>query len=208
MDSTQTDQFTVTFDEIQPKFQRPELLTHPHIPRQAHGVNPRTFKGKEWWNEKRREAYLVNNGCCWACGGYPGDNPYKPHLEAHESYNIYYHIGIIELREIVALCYSCHNFIHSGRLRILMATGQVPYSQVVDILESRMEILLDNGLEPFYGTLALFYHVIGNMPYYSALMEVEAQGKTALATLMPVPRHLWMLVVGEEVYSVNGRRLV
>lgn len=186
---------TVDFRDIQPKFRRPELLTHPNIPRAVHGLNPRTVKGRKWWDRVRREAYAENNGCCWACG------QFGP-MEAHECYNIYYYAGILELREIVALCEDCHSFIHSGRLRMMVRDGKIPRKQAATILITRLMILKDNGLKPFYGTKAVYYNVVEGLPFYSALMEVEAEGLAVLSEIPPVPRRLWILVVGEEVFTV------
>lgn len=198
VDSTANDQFTVDLSECTPKFLRPELLTHPNIPKPVHGVNPRTLKGKAWWDETRREAYARNNGCCWACGTWG-------RLEAHESYDIFYYAGIIVLREVVALCEDCHSFIHSGRLRMLWLDGIVEKSKVLYILESRMEMLKRAGLRPFYGTQALLYSIRDGMEYYSALMQVDLEMRTHVAYIPPIPRHLWVLVVQNEMYDWKGR---
>lgn len=185
---------TVDFKDIQPKFHRPELLTHPNIPRAVHGLNPRTVKEHEWWNKVRREAYAKNNGCCWACG------QFGP-MEAHECYNIYYYAAIIELKEVVALCRDCHNFIHSGRMRMLVRDGKMSLRQASTILITRLMILKENNLKPFYGTKAVYYNLVEGLPFYSALMEVKAEGLAVLANIPRTPRHLWILVVGEEVFT-------
>ena len=102
----------------EPNFIRPELLLHPSIPLALSGVNPRTIKGKEWWDTVRKVVYATNNHCCWACGVYQLDAPYKHHLEAHETYTYDYEKFEAYPEEVVGLCRACHWFIHWRRLRI------------------------------------------------------------------------------------------
>lgn len=101
-----------------PKFTRPELLRHPHIPKPLHGIAPRVVKGSEWWDEIRHKAYRENNMRCWACGG---EGP----LEAHEAYDIDYETKTSTYVETVALCRDCHAFIHSGRTSKVTSRGDL-----------------------------------------------------------------------------------
>ena len=102
-----------------PLFLKPELLSHPQIPKPLHGLNPRTVKGDRWWNVVRQWAYAKNNFCCWACGRHKSI-VLQGWLEAHEHYRIDYELGRAEMIEIVALCNECHNFIHQGRLSSIL----------------------------------------------------------------------------------------
>jgi hypothetical protein len=113
-----TPTFKVDFEQLGPKFTRPELIAELGIPLPLSGVNPRTIMGKEWWDEKRRKAYKTNNWCCWACG-VGTDETHKHRLEAHECYDIDWKTGRMTFREIVALCNKCHSFIHRRRLQQL-----------------------------------------------------------------------------------------
>jgi hypothetical protein len=94
---------------------KPEILTHPNIPKPLHGLNPRSILGIEWWDKVRYEAQKRNNFKCFACGIDKYETKEK-WLEGHEYWNIDYKTGKCEVVSIEPLCHKCHNFIHSGRL--------------------------------------------------------------------------------------------
>lgn len=131
---------------------RPEILTHENIPKPLHGRNPRTILGQKWWNIVRKEAYAKNDFRCWACGEHKDDAPYRRYLEAHEFYKIDHETSTVEYVEPVALCHSCHNFIHSGRMFSLLQKGEMSDHKVRSILERGFEILSENNLVAFWKT--------------------------------------------------------
>ena len=92
----------------QPLFRRVNLLYHEQIPKPLHRLNPRTIKGKAWWDRQRQKAYRKNNYCCHACG------EAVRVLDAHEVYDVLLCQGRTVFVEIVALCKDCHNTIHIG----------------------------------------------------------------------------------------------
>jgi len=120
---------------------RPELLLHPNIPKPLHGLNPRTLLGKKWWDEQRAIAYAVHNDRCWACGVHKSNALFRKWLEAHEHYDYDYEKGRAELKEIVALCNPCHNYIHSGRLEALKTKGQITKYQYDTIIKHGHTVL-------------------------------------------------------------------
>ena len=134
---------------------RPDLLCCPNVPKPLHGINPRTILGVKWWDYKRREAYHKANYCCCACGVSKQEADYKQWLEGHEYYDLDYVNGTAVLKEIVALCYSCHSFIHSGRLYVMYRQGKISLQTITNILVSRLDIIKENGLIPFYGTVQI-----------------------------------------------------
>ncbi len=99
-----------------PEFVRPELLTHPPIPSDLVGLNPRTIMGQAKWDDVRREAYQENNYCCWACGTHKHSAWQHSWLEAHETYTYDEARLLARLKEIVALCHRCHMFVHANTL--------------------------------------------------------------------------------------------
>ncbi|MBP2030265.1 hypothetical protein J2755_001199 [Methanohalophilus levihalophilus] len=131
-----------------PLFTDPTILNDPTLPKPLHGLNPRTVKGKEWWDKKRRLAYIENNQCCWACGisryEVLGENKW---LEAHEIFDIDYAEGRGELKKIVALCPYCHNYIHSGRLQMLVEDGKVAEESAEKIISYGNSVLKKAGFE-------------------------------------------------------------
>lgn len=153
---------------------RPELLLHPRLPAALHGLAPRIIKGKKWWDEKRQEAYAKNDYCCWACGIHKNLAVFKQHLEAHESYEIDYKTGRMELKEVVALCNSCHNFIHSGRLTKMYFDGVFLRSYVESVLKHGISVLHDAKL-PMNGHALTCAEETG-IAYASTTVLVMANG--------------------------------
>jgi len=125
----------------------PLLLLHPPLPDPLHGVNPRTINGRKWWDATRKEAYAKHGDRCWACGIHKNDARFRKHLEAHECYAIDYRQGIAHLDQVVALCHSCHNYIHSNRMLRQMAEGHMNRSKYLQILahgERQLNPILEN----------------------------------------------------------------
>lgn len=131
---------------------RPEILTHPNIPKPLHGLNPRTLLGKEWWDTTRFAAQAKYDNCCAACGIHKSEAKKHKWLEGHEYFNIDYNTGKCEVIEIVPLCHYCHNFIHSGRLYKILGVEKSK-QEVIDILEHGFKILKENNLKAFAGTI-------------------------------------------------------
>jgi hypothetical protein len=146
-------------NNILPSSQRkPEILTHPNIPKPLHGIAPRTIKGSSWWNKEREKVYQRYDYHCVACGTHKIDAKGKKWLEAHEYWNIDYKKGIAEVKSIEPLCHYCHNFIHSGRLSEIVGKEKTK-EEVIAILEHGFKILADNKLECFPFTKQLAEHL-------------------------------------------------
>ena len=120
---------------------RPEILLHPNIPKPMHGVAPRVIMGKEWWDVERQKAYKSTNYHCAACGVHKSDANYHEWLEAHELYDMDYECGRMVFKELVPLCHACHNFIHSGRMAMLVSKGEMTESKEREILRHGNAVL-------------------------------------------------------------------
>ena len=129
------------------QFPDPSILLHPQIPKPLHLLNPRTILGDEWWNKCRQEAYARHKYCCYACGTHKLIAKYHNWLEAHEFYSINYKTGEVKFIELVALCHSCHNYIHKGRMTMVVGTDDMPEEKYLDILTHGDKILRDNKLK-------------------------------------------------------------
>lgn len=130
----------------------PEVLMHPNIPKPLHEVNPRNIMGKEKWDVVRQEAYASTDYHCIACGVHKNQAKGPKWLEAHEFYDIDYGMGRVEIEKIIPLCHYCHNFIHSGRLSMIIGKEKMR-DEVIDILEHGFNILSKHGLSAFAFTL-------------------------------------------------------
>ena len=133
---------------------KPEILTHPNIPKPLHGLNPRAIKGQTWWDVTRQEVYKTTDYHCAACGVHKTQaKGNKKWLEAHEYYDIDYENGIAIVKDIVPLCNYCHKFIHSGFLYVEVQKGHMSKNEAITILERGFKILRENNLKAFYGTI-------------------------------------------------------
>jgi hypothetical protein len=168
-----------------PKFKRPELLLHQPIPRPLHGTNPRIIKGATWWNKQRVKAYKKNNYCCWACGVHRSTAKKHAWLEGHEVYDIDYKAGLAVFKEVVALCYHCHAFIHQGRLAAQLDAAEISYSAYRDVVDHGFEVINAAGLESKW--LA--------QKAADAFLGYGAQSDGA------VPWSQWRLIIGKKAYA-------
>ncbi len=133
---------------------KPEILCHPHIPKPLHGLSPRTIMGQDWWDKTRREVYASTNYHCAACGVHKSEAKEHAWLEAHEFIKVDYKTGTCEIISIEPLCHYCHNFIHSGRLSLIIGTEKSK-QEVIEILEHGFRILAEHKLKCFPFTLDL-----------------------------------------------------
>lgn len=159
---------------------QPELLLHPNIPKPLHGLNPRTILGQQWWDNTRRKAYAEQDYCCLACGVHKSNALFHSWLEGHEFFKIDYVVGYAEVTKIVALCHACHNYIHSGRMRMLVDKGQMSIIKMADIIQYGERILDQAGL-PYrvdpptvvQQDWSKWYLLLEGIKYYSPYKNIE-----------------------------------
>lgn len=163
---------------------KPELLSHPHIPKPLHGINPRTIMGRKAWNVYRQAALTRTNHSCKACGAT------GVMLELHEDYVIDYKKGCMKVNSMEPLCVPCHRFIHTGLLGILISQGQIDRFDGISIIKRGIQILKDNNLPIFVATKQL-----------AKVLGVNNQGlKVFVPPKSNVAWQKWYLEWGGEKY--------
>lgn len=112
------------------------LITMPNVPRPLHGqgLQPRTIFGKTAWDFMRKRAYFNAGYKCEICGC----EPKKGDLHAHELFSYDYDRTTGEFERVVAICRTCHDGIHSGRLITMFKRGNplYPKSYVLKVVEN------------------------------------------------------------------------
>ncbi len=157
---------------------QPEILSHPNIPKPLHEVNPRSIMGEAEWDKVRQEAYASTDYHCIACGIHKTQAKGPKWLEAHEFYKMDYTNGRVEVEKIIPLCHYCHNFIHSGRLSMII-DKEKDEEEVADILKHGFRILSANGLPAFSFTIHLA-HELG-VDTYDVVSSEAPYGDTPTA---------------------------
>jgi len=176
---------------------RPEILSSPNIPKPMHGLNPRGIMGQAAWDVVRQEAYASTDYHCAACGVHKSQAKKHRWLEAHETYDIDYRKGTATLVEIVPLCHFCHNFIHSGRLRMMARSRDVTVNDVRGIMQHGVDVLRSVKSPIFSGTKVL-----------CDLVSVDSSG---LSEMSPPDRMAswgaWVMLWNGEEYRAKFKSL-
>ena len=145
-EETLAQKLKIKVGKVKPLVLRPEILLCENIPGPMQGLAPRVIFGKKWWDKTRKEAYRSTLYHCAACGVYKGEAKFRPWLEGHELYHIDYRRGRMIYLETVPLCHCCHNYIHSGRLKILLTQGKISHKKYTEIIKHGDTILFSIGL--------------------------------------------------------------
>lgn len=176
----------------------PAILQQPNVPKPLHGIAPRVVYGDGWWNTVRQVAYRSKNFTCHACGVHKQEALWHNWLEAHE---VYVHTDpVIKFEGLVALCHSCHNFIHSGRMYALLEKGNMEKGKFEKILLRGFDILKKARLKPWWGTALLWLQYNG-ISTEDAMYILRAKGVE-----IPTQTYAWdawrMDIYG-ELYSTS-----
>ena len=158
----------------------PWLLFHPNIPKPLHGLAPRIILGENWWQRTKKEAKAKLNQNCWACGIHKYKAKYHQWLEAHECYSINYGQGLVKYVGTCALCHACHNYIHDGRMLMLIEQGKFDYEKYEAIIEHGEVVLKQwfqsnnwqwQGYKEAYEPMTLYSNIYPNLPTFSQKIQ-------------------------------------
>ncbi len=197
----------VDFNGIKPKFKRPDLLQHPSIPKYLAGVNPRRIMGREWWDAHRRVVYERNNYHCFACGISAAEAPIHQWLEAHECYDYMWEEKILRYRETVALCYRCHNFIHSGRLYNVYLDGKVTREELLSVLLHGFKVLHKARLVPSQKAVEVAKVARGAPADYLIYHGIQASDDSVWHAVGLLNMG-WVLAFRDKRYNFLGKEIV
>lgn len=117
------------------------LITMPNVPKPLHGMPPRVIMGNTKWNMMRKRCYFDANYKCEICGC----EPEKGNLHAHELYSYDYKEGTGTFERCIAVCKTCHDGIHSGRLITMFKNGNplYPKSYVLKVVENAFKLVFN-----------------------------------------------------------------
>lgn len=159
--------------------------------------------GDSKWNAIRKDAYARHGFRCFACGVAKAQAAFHKWLEAHEDYTIDYQKGRVEIREIVALCHACHNFIHSGRMFALASNADesMPIMKVWEILRHGFRVLTHAGckLNPFAVQVALQLAEVSAPPDWADTAKLRRRLEPLPAS--SVPWAAWRLIFDGVEYK-------
>ena len=202
-----------TYDVIKvKKWECPEstgvpLITMPNVPRPLHGkgMQPRTIFGNSTWDFLRKKAYYNAGYKCEICGC----EPKKGDLHAHELFSYDYNKQTGTFERIVAICRTCHDGIHSGRLITMFKNGNplYPKSYVLRVTENCFKLVHDYNKEHEDEPLRVYSTYLEFLKHpelYSDMMKlIDKYGIKFYEE--NVPKHKrwkgWKVVVGKNTYE-------
>lgn len=170
------------------------------------GVNPRKIMGSTWWNKKRVATYEEADWHCEACGTHVDDVLFKKkngtvgHLEAHEMYDVDFRNGVAKFNGgVVALCHSCHSFIHADRLYRLRVAGSIGVYRYKKILKRGFDLLGNSGLRPKILPMLVWKMGVEGLSAKDSIERLVADGfRNYLTPTVPVQD--WVLEFSGDTY--------
>jgi hypothetical protein len=124
---------------------------------------------------------------------------YKQWLEAHECYLINYLQGTATFMGVCALCHSCHNYIHDGRLKAIYDKGGLNRKKYLDIITHGNKILRDCKPRILYAKAAFSGNQVPmmNNPFVDQTgLSINYMGIVTKQALW----NKWRLIIQDQVF--------
>ena len=121
---------------------------------------------------------------------------YHQWLEAHEMYEINHKKGTVTFTHLVALCHSCHNFTHSGRMFSLFQKREIEEEKIREIMYHGLTILRDHRLKPPIMARYVELHLKG-IPDHEITVAIYREYKVP----EPVPWGKWRMIIYGKPYA-------
>lgn len=183
------------------------LITMPNVPRPLHGegMQPRTIFGKSTWDLMRKSAYYNAGYKCEICGR----EPKKGDLHAHELFSYDYGKQTGKFERVVAICRTCHDGIHSGRLITMLKNKNplYPKSYVLKVVENCFNLVHEYNLEHKDAPLRVYktYLEYLNVPELQSEMSalIEKNDIKFYGEKLPKSKQWkgWKVIVGKNTYD-------
>lgn len=159
----------------------PSILLHSNIPIPLHGIVPRILLGKTWWDKERAAAKERTQNHCAACTVYgPSCKGNLKRLEGHEFYVVDWRKKTSTYKRTDPLCPYCHNYIHSGRLRMLLDAGTITHQHYAAVIKHGDTLLALAGLVKTPAPVGLCYPEWGK--WKLIVFGISYRGHSSLKT--------------------------
>jgi hypothetical protein len=91
--------------------------------------------------------------------------------------------------ESVPLCHLCHNFVHDGRLRALLAQGKISHAKYAATLQHGERVLREAGLKRLVydkRNISLWLNGVAEWPKWRLIIDVKVDGKRVRRSVPPL----------------------
>lgn len=184
------------------------LITMPNVPRPLHGkgMQPRTIFGGSTWDFMRKKAYYNAGYKCEICGR----EPKRGDLHAHELFSYDYNKQTGKFERVVAICRTCHDGIHSGRLITMFKNKNplYPKSYVLRVAENCFSLVYkynqEHDEDEQLRVYSTYLEFLKHPELYPEMMSLIKKYKIKFYEEQ-IPKHKkwkgWKVVVGKNTYE-------
>ena len=171
---------------------RPEILIARPLPIEfKYTKTKNAFSSKEW-SRMREQSEKENDDRCWACGIEKTKAAYHKRLEVHEIWE--WNKKEIVFDKLCALCWMCHNYIHSDYILMFGFYGD---NRVDNMFKHGFGVLKNANLKPLYNQVLNYLHFKGKSNEEALNLLIERG--IEIPTRKKEPSY--ELIIGEYKYA-------